>query len=233
MQGETVTVVPGRRLTGRLCRVPGDISSAAFFLVAGASARDGAVTVRGRRREPDADGRPRHPRGDGRADRGRDARRATASRSPTSASRRGRFAGPRSAARSCPRAIDEMPILAVAAACAEGPTVVRDAAELRVKESDRIRVARLRARQDGRGDRGATGRLPGSPAARRAPRRRSAGRACRAGATIAWRWRSWWPGFWRTGRRWSRGSTASPPPIRTSSPTCRALAGEDAVEVVG
>ena len=37
-----------------------------------------------------------------------------------------------------PRAIDELPILAVAAAAAEGPTEVRDAAELRVKESDRI-----------------------------------------------------------------------------------------------
>src|SRR5439155_26644917 len=37
-----------------------------------------------------------------------------------------------------PRAIDEIPVLAVAAACAEGPTEVRDAAELRVKESDGI-----------------------------------------------------------------------------------------------
>ena len=37
-----------------------------------------------------------------------------------------------------PRLIDELPALAVAAACAEGRTVVRDAAELRVKESDRI-----------------------------------------------------------------------------------------------
>lgn len=36
------------------------------------------------------------------------------------------------------RAMDEMPALAVAAACAEGRTVVKDAAELRVKESDRI-----------------------------------------------------------------------------------------------
>ncbi len=34
--------------------------------------------------------------------------------------------------------IDELPILAVAAACAEGETTVRDAAELRVKETDRI-----------------------------------------------------------------------------------------------
>lgn len=37
-----------------------------------------------------------------------------------------------------PRLIDELPVLAVAAACAEGTTVVRDAAELRAKESDRI-----------------------------------------------------------------------------------------------
>ncbi|MEM9245623.1 MAG: 3-phosphoshikimate 1-carboxyvinyltransferase, partial [Cyanobacteria bacterium P01_F01_bin.153] len=39
-----------------------------------------------------------------------------------------------------PRAIDEIPILAVAAAFAKGKTVIRDAAELRVKESDRLAV---------------------------------------------------------------------------------------------
>jgi 3-phosphoshikimate 1-carboxyvinyltransferase len=39
-----------------------------------------------------------------------------------------------------PRLIDEIPILAVAAAVAEGKTVIRDAAELRVKESDRLAV---------------------------------------------------------------------------------------------
>ena len=37
-----------------------------------------------------------------------------------------------------PRAIDEIPVLAVAASYAEGTTIIRDAAELRVKESDRI-----------------------------------------------------------------------------------------------
>jgi len=37
-----------------------------------------------------------------------------------------------------PRLIDEIPILAVAACLAEGETVIRDAAELRVKETDRI-----------------------------------------------------------------------------------------------
>ena len=39
-----------------------------------------------------------------------------------------------------PRLIDEIPILAVAAARAEGTTIIKDAAELRVKESDRLKV---------------------------------------------------------------------------------------------
>jgi 3-phosphoshikimate 1-carboxyvinyltransferase len=39
-----------------------------------------------------------------------------------------------------PRLIDEIPALAVAAAHAEGETVIKDAGELRVKESDRINV---------------------------------------------------------------------------------------------
>jgi 3-phosphoshikimate 1-carboxyvinyltransferase len=57
-----------------------------------------------------------------------------------------------------PRAIDELPLVAVLAAHAEGTTVVRDAAELRVKESDRVEAvvvalgrmgARIRGRDDG------------------------------------------------------------------------------------
>ena len=39
-----------------------------------------------------------------------------------------------------PRLIDEIPILAVAAVFAQGTTIIRDAEELRVKESDRIEV---------------------------------------------------------------------------------------------
>jgi 3-phosphoshikimate 1-carboxyvinyltransferase len=39
-----------------------------------------------------------------------------------------------------PRLIDELPLVALAACLAEGETVIRDAAELRVKESDRIRT---------------------------------------------------------------------------------------------
>lgn len=39
-----------------------------------------------------------------------------------------------------PTLIDELPMIAVMAAFAEGTTVIRDAQELRVKESDRIQV---------------------------------------------------------------------------------------------
>lgn len=48
-----------------------------------------------------------------------------------------------------PRAIDEIPVLSVAAAFAEGTTVIRDAAELRVKESDRIATMAAELRRMG------------------------------------------------------------------------------------
>jgi 3-phosphoshikimate 1-carboxyvinyltransferase len=48
-----------------------------------------------------------------------------------------------------PRAIDEMPVLSVAAACAQGKTVIRGAAELRVKESDRIAAMAAELRKMG------------------------------------------------------------------------------------
>ena len=130
-----------------------------------------------------------------------------------------------------PRAIDEMPILAVAAACAEGPTVVRDAAELRVKESDRIRAlaselakmgVAIEERPDGF-------RVAGRPAGAAAPFR---------GARVS----SWGDhrlamalvvaGLLADGPTLVEGIDC----IATSYPdfvaTCRALAGEDAVEVV-
>jgi len=48
-----------------------------------------------------------------------------------------------------PRAIDELPLIALAACFARGETVIRDAAELRVKESDRIRATARELRRLG------------------------------------------------------------------------------------
>lgn len=137
---KSVTVTGRSRLQGQTVIVPGDISSAAFWLVAGAivpgselwienvgvnPTRTGIlealeqmgadITLENQREvagEPVADLRVRH-----------------------------------SNLKACeisgdiiPRLIDEIPILAVAAAFAQGTTVICDAEELRVKESDRIAV---------------------------------------------------------------------------------------------
>jgi 3-phosphoshikimate 1-carboxyvinyltransferase len=48
-----------------------------------------------------------------------------------------------------PKTIDELPIIAVAACYAEGETVIRDAKELRVKETDRIRAMSIELRKFG------------------------------------------------------------------------------------
>jgi len=230
VEGETVTIVPGRRLAGRLCRVPGDISSAAFFLVAAAAAPDGSVTVRGVGVNPTRTGvldvleamgarvrvAPREGDGEPLAD---------LSVSP------GPLRGTEVGGAVVPRAIDEMPILAVAAACAEGPTVVRDAAELRVKESDRIHAlaselgkmgVAIQERPDGFH---VAGRPPGAAAAFHGARVSSWGDHRLAMALVI-------AGLLADGQTVVEGVGC----IATSYPdfvaTCCALAGEDAVEVV-
>ncbi|MBD1867015.1 3-phosphoshikimate 1-carboxyvinyltransferase [Cyanobacteria bacterium FACHB-471] len=136
----SATVTGQAKLQGQTVVVPGDISSAAFWMVAAAivpgselliqnvginptrtgilealSQMEADVTLENQRTvtgEPVADVRVRH-----------------------------------SSLKACtiagdliPRLIDEIPILAVAAIFAQGTTVIRDAAELRVKESDRLSV---------------------------------------------------------------------------------------------
>jgi len=156
VEDRTVTLTPGRPLTGRLVRVPGDISSAAFFLVAAALAGEGEVTVEGAGLN-----RTRTGALDLLEAMGADLRIA-----PTGADgeprgdltvRPGPLRGTAIGGSVVPRALDELPILAVAAARAAGVTELRDAAELRVKESDRIRalvteLAKLGARIEERPD---------------------------------------------------------------------------------
>jgi 3-phosphoshikimate 1-carboxyvinyltransferase len=154
----TVHLRPGRALAGRVVRVPGDISSAAFFLVAGALAREGGVTVEDVGVNPTRTGVLDVLDAMGAAltvspaptDDGEPVARLTVHPGPL----RGTTIG----GTLVPRAIDELPVLAVAAARAAGVTTLTDAAELRVKESDRIRAlatelgklgARIEERPDG------------------------------------------------------------------------------------
>jgi 3-phosphoshikimate 1-carboxyvinyltransferase len=132
-----VTLRPGP-LAATSVVVPGDISSAAFLLVAGVLVRDSSVTLHRVGVNPTRTGVLDVLEAMGAqvaASRAADEGEPTASLTATTSALRG---APIGGALLIPRLIDEVPILAVAAAVAGGDTVVSDARELRVKESDRI-----------------------------------------------------------------------------------------------
>ncbi len=134
----SVTVTSGAQLSGQRVIVPGDISSAAFWLVAGAIVPGSDLTITSVGVNPTRTGilevlqameacvellNPREVAGEPVAD---------------LRVRSGRLVGCNVGGAMIPRLIDEIPILAVAAVFAQGTTFIRDAAELRVKESDRL-----------------------------------------------------------------------------------------------
>ncbi|MEN9520486.1 MAG: 3-phosphoshikimate 1-carboxyvinyltransferase [Cyanobacteriota bacterium] len=136
----SVTLTGQPTLRGQKVIVPGDISSAAFWLVAGAIVPDSDLLIENVGVNPTRTG-ILEALEMMEADITRLNERVVAGE-PV-ADLRVRC----SKLKACeiggdliPRLIDEIPILAVAAAFAEGTTVIKDAAELRVKESDRLAV---------------------------------------------------------------------------------------------
>jgi 3-phosphoshikimate 1-carboxyvinyltransferase len=131
-----VTLTPGP-LRATVVQVPGDVSSAAFLLVAAAVVADACVTVAGVGVNPTRTGLLDVLDAMGaRLERGAaagDGEPKAALTVGTSALRGTSIGGAL-----VPRLIDEIPVVAVAAALADGVTEIRDAGELRVKESDRI-----------------------------------------------------------------------------------------------
>jgi 3-phosphoshikimate 1-carboxyvinyltransferase len=136
--GTRVTVWGKPDLWGQKITVPGDISSAMFFLVAGATVPGADMVIRNVGVNPTRTGaldvlttmgagvellNPKEINGEPVAD---------------IRVRGSRLTGTEISGAIIPYLIDELPVLAVAAAVAEGETVVRDAAELRHKETDRI-----------------------------------------------------------------------------------------------
>ena len=129
----------GRAARGRAHRDPGDFSSAAFLLVARADRpRQRGAPLRGRH-QPDPHRPARDPRADGRRDRDR-ASATEVGGEPVGdlVARHCPLRGTEVGGEEVPLAIDELPLVALAACFAEGETTIRDAAELRRKESDRI-----------------------------------------------------------------------------------------------
>ena len=133
-----ISVEGGRAVRARLRVVPRDISAAAFFLVAGALAEESRIEMRSVGLNPSrtalidvlrAMGAPITVTGERmRAGEALGDLRVEAA-SLTSVTVAGEI---------IPNLIDEIPVLAVAATQAAGTTTIRDAAELRVKETDRI-----------------------------------------------------------------------------------------------
>jgi 3-phosphoshikimate 1-carboxyvinyltransferase len=127
--------------------IPGDISSAAFLLVAAALVPDSEVTIEGVGINPTRTGLPSVLRAMG-AELTLDNEREQGNEPMANVTvRASDLVGVTISGDTVVRMIDEFPVLAVAATQARGTTVVREAAELRVKETDRIAatVAELRA----------------------------------------------------------------------------------------
>jgi 3-phosphoshikimate 1-carboxyvinyltransferase len=136
--GRRIVLAGGQALTGTAVQVPGDPSSAAFPLVAALIAPGSEVTVEGVLLNPLRTGLFETLREMGADLTIANEREAGGERVGDITARSSALRGVVVPPARAPSMIDEYPILGVAAAFAEGPTVMRGLAELRVKESDRI-----------------------------------------------------------------------------------------------
>jgi len=137
--GLSSTVYPPQRLESQRLNVPGDFSSAAFFIVAGllGAANDGLL-IQNVGLNPTRTGLLDILRSMGGEIDIENARESGAEPVADLRVRASMLNGIEVPAAMVPLAIDELPVLFIAAACARGETVITGALELRVKESDRI-----------------------------------------------------------------------------------------------
>ena len=135
--GNAITLNPPEDLHAVDIAVPSDISSAAYFLVAGAIVPGSELTIKNVGVNPTRTGIIDVLRDMG-ADITESNFREEAEPVCDLTVRYSRLHGTEIGGAIIPRLIDELPVIAVAAAFAEGETVIRDAQELKVKESNRI-----------------------------------------------------------------------------------------------
>ncbi|NBH81843.1 3-phosphoshikimate 1-carboxyvinyltransferase [bacterium C-53] len=139
-EGTTSSLMPDVFLKGQKVHVPGDISSAAYFLAAGLLVPGSEILIRNVGINKTRDGILRVLKEMGgnitllneQYDQGEPTADLLVKSSPL----HGTIIG----GELIPTLIDEIPVLAIAASLAEGTTIIRDAAELKVKESNRIDV---------------------------------------------------------------------------------------------
>ena len=139
-EGTTAVIQPAKELFANKIQVPGDVSSAAFFLCAGLMIPNSEILIRHVGINPTRDGILRVCR-----DMGADltiVNASTGDGEPTAdiLVRSSDLHGTVIGGAIIPTLIDELPMIAAMACFAEGETVIKDAAELKVKESNRIDV---------------------------------------------------------------------------------------------
>lgn len=136
----TAIIHPAKELHGNLVHVPGDISSAAFFICAGLMVPNSEILIRNVGTNPTRDGILRVCKEMG-ADltilnENAGSGEPTADILVKTSSLHGITIG----GAIIPTLIDELPMIAAMACFAEGETVIKDASELKVKESNRLEV---------------------------------------------------------------------------------------------
>ncbi|OGO08100.1 MAG: 3-phosphoshikimate 1-carboxyvinyltransferase [Chloroflexi bacterium RBG_13_60_13] len=120
--------------------IPGDISSAAYWMVLGAAHPSARIEIKGVGVNPTRTGIVDVLRAMGANLRVENERTSGSEPVADIVVESSRLTGTTIAGHLVPRLIDEIPALAIAASVARGTTVISDAAELRVKETDRIRL---------------------------------------------------------------------------------------------
>lgn len=137
-EGSVLCIQPAERLAPLALRVPGDISSAAPWLVLAACHPDAEIRIEGVNLNATRAGILDILKAMGAEMEIEVTGEAGGEPVGAIVARSSRLRGTEVAGAVVPRAIDELPLVALAACFAEGRTVVREAGELRVKESDRI-----------------------------------------------------------------------------------------------
>ena len=138
--GTTATIEPEPVLTAQKVEVPGDISSAAFFIAAGLLIPGSELLIKNVGINPTRDGILRVCRQMGANLEYLKTRTKCDETVADNIVKHSELNGTVIEGDLIPTLIDELPVIAVMAACANGETIVRNAEELKVKESNRLEI---------------------------------------------------------------------------------------------
>ena len=144
-----VSILPKPKLHGLKMEVPGDISSAANFIAAGLLVSGSEIRIQNVGVNPTRDGILKAARAMGGNIKQQNIRVVSGEPVCDVVVTSSNLHGIVIEGEQIPALIDEIPMLAVMAAFAQGTTVIRDAAELKVKETDRIRTTAENLRRMG------------------------------------------------------------------------------------